>query len=895
MFTRKLLNLFVVIAILLSTISFDSAPARASSPSPTDKGDRGMRVYPVYLPDRVSAQVAASFVAQPAAFSAAPEAAFAQDASSSSGDPDWTSHEADDVRAMARTDLGTFADASAAATGLSDTPVWTSIESDDSCGLAWGDYDNDGDLDLVFANRNAPLRLYRNDDGMLTRYAAWSSPEVNNSCDVAWGDYDHNGYLDLAVANMDLPDRVYGNDKGELAMAWETPWSEDTRAVAWGDPDFDGYLELATTSQDSTTRIYKNQNGHLTFTSPWRLEDKGIDFESIYRTPYDPYSGGYYDNFYWGIAAIGPHNAWIVGGVWYPPLSLIKYTNDGGVTWSQWTSETEGFLHDADFVDEQTGWAVGTSGTILHTTDGGQTWNSQQTTTTLTLRDVEFIDAQTGWIAGDDAWRYEEQGSNHIILNTTDGGATWQTQHTGNGSGLRAVTFIDLYNGWAVGQSDAGYMILDTGDGGATWNMQIGGSSGDVLEDVTFVNSQVGWAVGSHHDAECYYSRCPFMVHTRDGGVTWNNVPINGYCNTYYFWTLDAVDFVDENNGWAVGSLGSNSSGFALHTQDGGNSWICEIRDTTQEKIAFNFLDVTTSDFNTVWIIESVDRWYTGAGIFRTTGADFGRSLAWVDYDMDGDLDLSVGRYGMDDLIYRYVYTNGQYVFVPATHVLGQNPDPRITDDDIYLRATSKRTTTDLAWADFNGDEWDTLPDLATIEDGQVAIYTNTGKLVPALDQTFGSGYERLAWGEWFSGTSSVPALAAVGLDRVSVYEYVAYSNTFELVWEQLGGGSQDVAWGDYDDNSSLDLAVAVNGPNRLYHHTGKLHMSLAGVLSGYNTTHCTWGDYNGDQLLDYVCTRGYPFESSVYLNNGNGLDAGFSPGGGVLAAGDYDNDGDLD
>ena len=45
---------------------------------------------------------------------------------------------------------------------------------------------------------------------------------------------------------------------------------------------------------------------------------------------------------------------------------------------------------DAFFVDETTGWAVGSSGKIIRTTDGATSWNAQTSGTTEILRGVQF-------------------------------------------------------------------------------------------------------------------------------------------------------------------------------------------------------------------------------------------------------------------------------------------------------------------------------------------------------------------------------------------------------------------------------------------------------------------------------------------------------------------------
>ena len=69
---------------------------------------------------------------------------------------------------------------------------------------AWGDFDNDGDLDLFFTavydGRHS--RLFRNDGrGRFSDATADARASVNNGWGCAWCDYDHDGDLDLAVGS----------------------------------------------------------------------------------------------------------------------------------------------------------------------------------------------------------------------------------------------------------------------------------------------------------------------------------------------------------------------------------------------------------------------------------------------------------------------------------------------------------------------------------------------------------------------------------------------------------------------------------------------------------------------------------------------------------------------
>ncbi len=80
--------------------------------------------------------------------------------------------------------------------------------------VAWGDYDNDGDLDILLTGNGAGAiisRVYRNDDGTFTDIEA-GLPGVASSS-VAWGDYDNDGDLDILLTGVGIS-RIYRNDDG---------------------------------------------------------------------------------------------------------------------------------------------------------------------------------------------------------------------------------------------------------------------------------------------------------------------------------------------------------------------------------------------------------------------------------------------------------------------------------------------------------------------------------------------------------------------------------------------------------------------------------------------------------------------------------------------------------
>jgi photosystem II stability/assembly factor-like uncharacterized protein len=109
-------------------------------------------------------------------------------------------------------------------------------------------------------------------------------------------------------------------------------------------------------------------------------------------------------------------------------LVALVMINSAAAQWEQQNSETTEDLNSVYFTDSNTGYAVGTGGTILKTTNGGLNWTPQNSNTSLTLTSVYFPKTDTGYAVGAE-----------IILKTTDGGENWTSQ-TSDFS-LRSVYF----------------------------------------------------------------------------------------------------------------------------------------------------------------------------------------------------------------------------------------------------------------------------------------------------------------------------------------------------------------------------------------------------------------------------------------------------------------------
>ena len=120
---------------------------------------------------------------------------------------------------------------------------------------SWGDYDNDGDLDLYIGNETsralvAPSQLFRNNgDGTFTDVAA-SAGVMNHAYAkaVIWGDYNGDRLPDLYVSNSGATNRLYRNTGRGTFIDEANPLGvthpfQSFPAWFW-DVDNDGLLDL---------------------------------------------------------------------------------------------------------------------------------------------------------------------------------------------------------------------------------------------------------------------------------------------------------------------------------------------------------------------------------------------------------------------------------------------------------------------------------------------------------------------------------------------------------------------------------------------------------------------------------------------------------------------------
>jgi len=164
-----------------------------------------------------------------------------------------------------------------------------------TAGVAWGDYDNDGNLDLFLAGGNEPMKLYHNEgDGtfidtttdVFQGLLGLPANELLGGFAGAFADYDNDGCLDLYLAyggrSNRLADQLWRNDcNGNFIDISNEAGIVDTyegRGVAWADYNGDGLLDLYVANHGRREKedvevhffepniLYRN-NGDGTFTN----------------------------------------------------------------------------------------------------------------------------------------------------------------------------------------------------------------------------------------------------------------------------------------------------------------------------------------------------------------------------------------------------------------------------------------------------------------------------------------------------------------------------------------------------------------------------------------------------------------------------------------------------
>jgi penicillin G amidase len=225
----------------------------------------------------------------------------------------------------------------------------------DTRGMAWGDFDGDGQMDLYvgFTKRSGvPNKLYRNDGGgkHFTDVAEKTGVNVSGfeTRQVAWVDYDNDGRVDLFVAFRDGPNQLFHNEGDRFREVGKELGVADPRktvGAVWFDYNQDGRLDVFCANQDGDKNgLWRNDGAKFTDVAAdlglegiatGRLGSNGpsvIDFDN--DGFFDLFVAGYGRNFLYRndghgrFTEVGEQMG-VAGGDRATPSSWADYDNDG--------------------------------------------------------------------------------------------------------------------------------------------------------------------------------------------------------------------------------------------------------------------------------------------------------------------------------------------------------------------------------------------------------------------------------------------------------------------------------------------------------------------------------------------------------------------------------------
>jgi photosystem II stability/assembly factor-like uncharacterized protein len=226
--------------------------------------------------------------------------------------------------------------------------------------------------------------------------------------------------------------------------------------------------------------------------------------------------------------------------------TMLKTVN-GGIDWyvTAETNTSPSSYLSIHFITENIGFASREPSELFKTTDGGESW--------FALPDIShqiyaifFINENMGYIAGEDG----------VMYKSYNGGNYWFWVGFQQGlidySTMNGIFFTDENHGFATGNRGR---IIKTSNGGTSWE-EYAPIYNDIKE-LQFVTDQKGYLLVGND-----------FHKTLDGGYTWE---YQGSPEHYEY--SNGFQFISENTGYSFGGGQSSIEGSVFKTVDGAKNW----------------------------------------------------------------------------------------------------------------------------------------------------------------------------------------------------------------------------------------------------------------------------------------------------------------------------------
>jgi len=284
-------------------------------------------------------------------------------------------------------------------------------------------------------------------------------------------------------------------------------------------------------------------------------------------------------------------------------------TTDGGASWQKLIIGSADSLVSVYFINENTGWVAGPKGKFYKTTNAGVSWTGNPAiSNSNSFFKSYFIDENTGWAYNNYFFKTTNGGASfsqvssvfssilsyvfsdgntgyaikqNEVMKTTNSGANWTTVSSGIGSALHFLNSTTGVSALAGNIQGNGGKISITTNSGVTWTSNFSTATTYSIEDIQFTDENYGWAVGFNT-----------ILKTTNGGDVWSSLPTGSNYNT-------AVKFINQNTG-VVGTYGG-----VIYTTNAGSSWA---NVTGGSYSNYNFYRFQAPSVNTIYTLANLNQ-----------------------------------------------------------------------------------------------------------------------------------------------------------------------------------------------------------------------------------------------------------------------------------------------
>ena len=694
---------------------------------------------------------------------------------------------------------------------------------------AWGDYDRDGDLDVVLignANDNRPYsKIYQNDGaGRFTHDVSIVFPDMAHGT-VDWGDYDNDDDLDLLLtgqtSDTGTHTLIYQNDgSGNLQNANISLQNLSHGGAAWGDYDGDGDLDIVLSS-NSGGSYYENRGGNQ-FVRFWGFNYSGTN-TSVAWGDYD--GDGDVDIVTSGTTSVGSYFSKIDRNVHCPvDLTISNRASEvtagaGDTVIYSWEFENRGDSIANDIV------ITGTIPQVMRVTNvtidtPSMTYSSIDNTYRFTLDQLAAKTSGTIQVTAvvDEMLPLEQlllsraviHSPDELVLNNNRAGASLlvnPASKSGAASGCfvedQMFEYRDVSIEWADYNDDG---VLDMLMGGVPISNSSADASGIYLNDGS---GQFSYDASSGLPTNMYSG----ITADYDGDGDLDIAIHHNYGDSPYSLYL--------NNGDGSYSLDTRSE-FPTNIRrwtwgDYNGDGVLDILLSTSQ-----YNSALSKDEHQILLYQNDGTGQFSRDVYTHLPAaelvwDYLLDFELVDYDGDHDLDLVIVAELGHEQLYRKAYRNdGAQSFVE---------DEALNSVLAQLNITFGEVIPGIGWGDYDGDG-----DIDFTLSGIVDLDAYPRDRVARVYQNDGIG-------------NYVPVMSAITLPYLNA-----------------------PLWADHDGDGDLDMLL----DDRIYKNDGNGNLDFGTHVIPYPSSglnlNANWADYNGDGVLDVLGTSSTPFFSDVHL-----------------------------